>query len=288
MHRRLFFLLAGHIALDVLVLALTFLIAPPAYIAAMCLVSAQLSLAAVWFGLAPSGRRRRLGVAVLAVCGSTLLMTIALGNYLASHGAGVDRFDGWPRFAVFNSAKFVVLAATVGGLRLWRVELQQASDLGPSPPGSGFRFSILHMMLLTLVVALFLAVGQHIRGLFGTSLQALPGPLAYLLLQCINVVVGVLQAAAVALLALWASLAADRPHWRVAAALVLSVGVGLAAPFVFAGPLGHYVVGILYAAAHVAIVVASLLVVRSCGYRLAVSRVAQPVHAADSEQPAAG
>ncbi|MEX0711475.1 MAG: hypothetical protein WD278_03950 [Pirellulales bacterium] len=282
MHRRLFFLLAGHIALDVLMLALTFLIARQVYLAAMGLAAAQLSLLGIWIGLARASLRRRLGVAVLAICGATSLMTIAFAAYFQalhpSYRLGLmDAFLFWPPFAISNTGKFAGAAAAVLFLPLWRVQLHQARDLGPSPPGSGFRFSILHVMLLTLVVGLFLAVGQHIRGFFGTGLQGEFSSSFYLLLQFTGAPAGVAQAAALALLAMWASLAADRPHWRVAAALALSLVVGLAAPFLLASSRGEFIFSILYATVHTAIVVASLLVVRSCGYRLAVKRVAAPV-----------
>jgi hypothetical protein len=165
---------------------------------------------------------------------------------------------GIPRgeFHGLGTVTIVVAAAALLVVRALDVRLTRDTDPGrlARPGAEGLRFSIRGLMLFTVVVALLSALTK--------GLQESPRPI--MLLTALWAMCFV----AVGLAALWAALGYARPRRRGMVVLVLSPVLGaffaLAAEAHRAGQFYIMLTMLLYAS----LLFGSLLVVRSCGYRL--------------------
>ncbi len=151
----------------------------------------------------------------------------------------------------------IAITVTLGSLLVLRrfgVAVKRPGDLGQParPEAEGPRFSIRGMMIFTGAVAL-LCTGA-------TALQATTQ--VWLLMTVVLLICFV----AVALVSLWAALGNARPLQRCSAVFVVSLTLGayLALPATAAGRVYILLIMVLYPTA----LMGSLLIVRSCGYRL--------------------
>jgi hypothetical protein len=148
-----------------------------------------------------------------------------------------------------------VTTATLLVVRALGVRLTRLAD--PAQPArpeiEGFRFSIRGLMLVTAAVALLSAGARALQ----------EGPASFVLLMGVWAMCFV----AVGLVALWAALGLGHPLGRGAVVFLLSPGLGaffaFAAQAHRAGRVYIVLVMLLYAT----VLLGSLLVVRSCGYR---------------------
>jgi hypothetical protein len=204
-------------------------------------VSCQAVLLALWGACATTAPWKRL--AVLA----TGAMYLEL---LARPGSLRNEFSGFPTLVV------VLVSAGMLSLRVtgWEVAARAESDRLPGEETGGFRFSIRGLMLCTAAVAL---LGAGARGLT-------PGPGNMLW----ALVVWSLCFTAVGLAALWAGLGGGPPGWRSPLVFLMSACLGV---FFAAAVQAHaqgwfYVISIMLLSTGG--LLASLAVVRSCGYHL--------------------
>ncbi len=159
----------------------------------------------------------------------------------------------------FFGASTVTIAVTTATLLVARalgVRLTREDDLGQSAQveTEGLRFSIRSLMLFTAAVAV-LSAGARV-------LQNVPDRLLVL------IVVWVLCCVTIARVALWATLGNARPRWR--APVVFAIAPVLGAFFaiaVRAHPSGCVLIT-LTMLLYPSLLLGSLLIVRSCGYRL--------------------
>jgi hypothetical protein len=155
-------------------------------------------------------------------------------------------------------ATAALLVVRVLGVRLIRFDGRSQ----PTPSGTeGFRFSIRALLLVTAAVAL-LSAGAR-------ALQQAPG------VSALRTVCWAMCVVAVGLVALWAALGLGRPLWRgpVVFALSLVVGAFLASATEPQGAVVGWVISVLIMLLYSTLLLGSLLIVRSCGYRF-VRRVA--------------
>jgi hypothetical protein len=203
-----------------------------------------------------------------ALCQSFLLSLWVAASHtkpwkrLAGLGAGAGYLEALLATKLedeFLGISTVTIAVTTASLLVVRwLGVRSKRQADPSQPTQpeieGLKFSIRGLMIFTAAVALLCAVAR--------ALQASPNrPL-------LLVVVWAMCFVAVGLVALWAALGNIRPHRRSPVVLVLSPLLGgffaFAADAHWAGWVYVVLIMVLYPMA----LLASLLIVRSCGYRL--------------------
>jgi hypothetical protein len=147
-----------------------------------------------------------------------------------------------------------LVTAVLSIIRLWRSELCSASRQWNQ--GNGLQFSIRGLMLLTLVVAVFMALGKHMRqlGVDGPTL-----PLRFTWASCFAVS---------NLAAVWAAMGLCSPWFRCGGALLLSLAIAATFCWCFAADWESWFYVTTILVLEIALSLGSLLVVRSCGYRL--------------------
>ena len=154
-----------------------------------------------------------------------------------------------------STITIVVTTATLLVVRWLGVSFRRQDDPGQSarPESEGLQFSIRGLMIFTAAVAVICAVAR--------ALEGYRNPILFIAVWAVCFV-------AVGLVSLWAVLGEARPVQRVPVAFVLSPVLG--AFFAFAAgvhPTGWIYV-LLIMLLYPAALLGSLLVVRSCGYRL--------------------
>jgi hypothetical protein len=214
---------------------------------------------------------------VAALLALTFGQACLLGFWAAfSAASGWLRLGGLVAGAVYlevltaagsNDDDFLFMASIAAGViatvllttRLRWAELRRVEAAGPRPDAEGLRFSIRGLMLFTLGVALLMGGARGTRQAFGHL-----GPGLFV------TAVWSLSLVVLALAACWATLGPGRPWARVAAVSLGAVASG--ALFAYGigedrswESLGYFVI---ITAGQSALVLASLLVVRSAGLRL--------------------
>ena len=174
-------------------------------------------------------------------------------------GAGDDVFTGMSALTSIG-VSLALLAARNRGVRL----LRDPKRFDP-PDSHGIRITIRGLMLVTLVIALLIAGARGLWETFGRG----PGPALMATWGLCFVAVG--------LAAVWAALGLTRPLWRSLAVLALASSLGVLFAYGINEGWESYVYVISIMALQAAVVLGTLLVVRSCGYRL----VRQPVSHSD-------
>jgi hypothetical protein len=205
------------------------------------LTFSQVVLLASWAVFSPRAAWRRLGGLVVGLACLEVLFDLALNG----------EFVGMPSVAMtVISGSLLVLRAF--GLRL---HAQDDPAFYARPESWRPQFSIRAIMMLTAVVALLSTAVRALRGSQGSSFLGL-------------MVIWSLCFVAVGLLALRAALGQASPSGRMPVILALSPVLG--ACFAYAADAHHdgWVYIILIMLLYPAVLLGSLLVVRSCGYRL--------------------
>ncbi|MHC4404457.1 MAG: hypothetical protein ACYTG0_32795 [Planctomycetota bacterium] len=252
----------------------------PAAIGFVAVIFSQTSLLGLWIGLGADSWQRRLGgfLAGLVYLAFLLACVIsprakALDEPLATRFCAVIAVTA---LLLSLSTAAILTLARRRGARLCRLEPGVAPHVGKE-----IRFTIAHLMLLTAVVAAFLALGQSMRDLArvtGTS----HGPVFV-------VVAFVCCLVSVSLAAAWAALSQGSPLARSMLVVVMAVCVGLIPPYYFRWGWRDYVAVPATICLQAILSTASLLIVRSWGYRLdfpdarkSTSRCSLPLSAHES------
>jgi hypothetical protein len=160
------------------------------------------------------------------------------------------------------TAATVIVVRVIGG----RFAQQVHGELSVCPESHRLRFSIRGLMLLIAAVALYIASAR--------ALHRIPYPEGFLLFHFFVS----LCLVTVGLVALWAVLGEARPLARVSAILLLSSILGFVTAFASHADPSQLVSMILVMSLYSAELLASLLVVRSCGYRFVWQTSQGPVH----------
>ena len=217
---------------------------------------AQLMLLSFWVAMGTSREGRRLVGMLLATL--YIAMWLMVGNRLDRVPANMilDMFGLELKMVVVFTGVFL-------GIRRWKADLRCFPDPAAFPRPTGLQFSLLHLLVIVSVVAIILALVRSIRTATGEEIGWYPvlESLFWMFAYLINL-----------LGAVWAVLSVGRPGLRIL--LVILIAAILAASGYFATWRGRLIDWWLLSAltvthvAATAIVVVSLLVVRSCGYRL--------------------
>jgi hypothetical protein len=170
------------------------------------------------------------------------LLTLAVRDWTLS---------GLATITIAVAAATLIVVRVTGG----RLAQQAHNELSARPETHRLRFSIRGLMLLTAAVALFIALAKALRGAPYPERVLLGNFFVSLCLVTVGFV------------ALWAVLDGGHPLGRSATVLVLSSFLGLFVAIAF-DVVRHQLVSILLVMSlYSAGLLASLLVVRSCGYR---------------------
>jgi hypothetical protein len=198
------------------------------------LILCEISMLAVWVSLANTFQWRRLIGAVAGLFYLWVLMDAA---------AGVHDID----VLILVCGLFFVTLFVMVSLRFTKLRLRQLDLDVPLPATVAFQFSIRQMMALTAVIAILFAIARSGLGWFlvlDTTFLALP-----------------------TLLATWAALGLGLLRLRIPFALVACIAVGLISGFIHQAWM-PYRFWLTVTLTQGIFSLASLLVVRTCGYRL--------------------
>ncbi len=255
-------LLAGHVVAELLLAWATWEILawptrgitafagfPIHIVGLFALIFAEAGLIGVWGGLGAARLARRLP----AVIAATVYLWAVLVMAMPTEG---QRFSTFLIIALTAGTILVVLS----GLRNSRRRLRLAHLANESPASEGFQFSIRHLLLATAAVAVVMAIGRGIRTItdrqWENTLAAAIFPSCFIMVD---------------LATLWAALGIGRPTLRLAVVVPTAFVVGMLPMYYLEGmglSGGRFVVWSAFVGFQAIIMAASLLVVRSCGWRL--------------------
>lgn len=211
----------------------------------------QCALLAMWATIAHISRgTRALGVA----CGVLYLWVLVV----LSVGPPPRDLETWMIGLALVACPLSLLAATLIVARKWRRGFDVVRVHGTAHDPNALQFSLQHILTLVFAVGVVLTVGRLIRamqvnGWIGTAIVCL------VLAACV---------VETSLAALWASLSSGRNAVRLVVAVGLAVLTGLIPPFYFEMEERDYYFVPSTAVASQVLTIATLLVVRSCGFRL--------------------
>ncbi|HEX5447489.1 MAG TPA: hypothetical protein VFW87_26980 [Pirellulales bacterium] len=267
MPRRLKLLVAVHLFISTAQAAMFLVPAHVNYLPAMwaigSLAIAQLILLSFWAGMGSQRAALRFPAAVL---GSVYMAALPIGAVWGLGPSSMSQTDLGEEF-VGNAGPYCALvmffAAMASAARRWLVDLRLTSDAEQTVQPRHYQFSILHLLVLTSVAAIVLALKRATRADAAgspTGWQSAADEVLMIVAFVIN-----------AVCAAWAALAVGPVRMRVG--LVLLVAALLGATLAFSGTgeslfWWHAPAFAVFLALPSAIIIASLLVVRSCGYRL--------------------
>lgn len=262
--RRLKMLVAGHLLASTAQAAALLMPAHVNYLpsmwALMSLAIAQLILLSFWAGM---GSQRIVVRLSLAMLGSVYLAALPLlGSILASRPgtSQTDLSEEFLQAAGGYGALIVFLTAIFAAARRWYMELRLTSAAEQIIQAKHYQFSILHLMVVTTVAAIVLALMRFASGAAAADWQRAAGDVLMVVALVIN-----------ALCASWAALAVGPVQLRVGVVLFVAPLLGSAEAFSGSGPSVVWWLSPVFAmflALPSAIILGTLLVVRSCGYRL--------------------
>lgn len=219
----------------------------PAEVAQAAILFADAGLLGVWGALGETRLWWRLTLVLLA---TAWLIMVTLAGGSNAQIVGLSLMIGLPT---------VLLLLVLIGLRHSHRQLQVVHSLEASTASEGFQFTIRHLLLTTAIVAVVLAIGKNIP-----HLDEIVVIVVVVLCPCLVLV---------ELAVLWATLGFARPAMRLSIVLPAAFVVGLVPPF-YSGSLRQqgwttFVAWSCITGLQAAIIAGTLLVVRSCGYRLA-------------------
>lgn len=215
-------------------------------VVAVALVLAQACLLGLWAGFGGASGPIRLAGLGVGVVASTVALAVA------------TRGDG-REFLLLPLFCAALIAPVAAVLRLRGVEPRL--DPGPSAAAGreGLRFSIRGLMIFTALVAVPIGGARSLRASLGSR-----GPSLFL------IAVWSVCFVVVALAAAWAALGRERPPARVAAVLLVATALGaLFAYGIGEDGLESFACFLICSVLQSVIVLATLLVLRRAGYRLA-------------------
>jgi hypothetical protein len=225
-----------------------------ANLACLAMVSSQICLLAIWGGLGTRPWPLRLVAVAIGVAGVWAMSVTTAGSWGNAHGT---RITG---FMALGAA--LAVSGSLWSLRRWWARLERLDTGFAGTPTEGLQFKVLHLLLLTALVAASLGAGEAVR-----AFRRQPCPWQSLA-DCLIFAVMVLCAASLGLATLWACLGLGSPLVRIPIVLCLAVIVGLLPPFYMDADWERYRNWAALMALQTLIVAGSLLVFRSCGYRL--------------------
>ncbi|MGH9548820.1 MAG: hypothetical protein ACRD3W_05560 [Terriglobales bacterium] len=259
--RRIRWLIAAHIAADLMVAAFddTWPVAH-AELSGM-FESAQIALLGIWLAMGGGAWQKRLAIGFAAVSALVFLKdgphAIMLLPYM------LDQF-----LAFYLPLAMTTWISAAGGLALigkWWRDFEVVRIRQPAKPSSSIQFSIRSMLIATFLIALVLTFVRALRTCFNATTVE-----SWWILFCAYAPVFAIYSAAAAVISVWAGLGASYLSLRVAATFAAQVALCLVLSLGITQSLNNPQLMSLVRSqfGETFIVLGSLLIMRSCGYRL--------------------
>jgi len=219
---------------------------------------AQITLLAIWLVLGTAKIHWRILSVVLGLGAESVIDFCWLWS---GYGLQVTGLAG--AYLVGYCSEMLAASIALTCIRS-RFQLRQVDPDSSNAPA--FQFSIQHLMLLTFVVSVLLGLARFIRFRSFDYTQTSPFTLENLTALTEDAV----PAALITSVVVWATLAPGRPHLRIALAIMFAGCMGMWRSY--SEVSGHWQASIAPVQATIAI--ASLLVIRSAGWRLVTRQAA--------------
>lgn len=218
-------------------------------VAFLGLLSAQVVLVGVWAGLASHS----LSIRILGLlCGTSFVTGVA-----AIGGNVPRRAEDFVVLACLIFFPVAMISILFIVIRRYRhIALRRCGELQAASP-LRIRFTVKRLLGITTVIALLLGCGNIIRSLGGDSLGIGVVVTCFVLCGCL-----------MAWLFVWASLGQGNTRLRVLLVLGFGGVVGLLPPYFLGGPAFRFLIWPSLILVAGIFTMLSLLMVRSCGYRV--------------------
>ncbi len=229
---------------------------------------AQLMLLSFWAGLGGGRGMRRLLGTLLGVAYLTAWRTVY--QMFLQNSGGTTFLDLFVMTYAMYLGCTVFFAGVFLGIRRWKAELRQVPEVATATPPARFQYSLLSLLLIITVASVIFSEISSIRTARGDGdpgAGMFVGMLLFLTIGLVNL-----------LCAVWAALGVGHVGLRVSLVLLVALMLGIAQSLAMSHdriaiwlPLAS---AFAMAVVPTAVVVVSLLVVRSCGYRLVPKSIA--------------
>lgn len=234
----------------------------PVIFAADSVLVGQLMLLAFWAGLGTSGREYRItgtvaGTSYVALWWASPRM---LALWISPNPSGTAAIGEYGQELLQCGLLVLITAGVFLIMRRWFVHLERVIDVDERPKSYRYQFSIQHLLVITTVTAIFMAASRG--GVWGSEDQ-------WKLILAILLFVGTLVANA--FYAVRGTLSRGPIRWRLFLVFVVSLLLGIGITLMSGFATISWWLGALMALTLVVptlVIVLSMLVVRSCGYRL--------------------
>jgi hypothetical protein len=225
--------------------------------------SSQCALLAIW-GSVGSKRTSKRAAGLVA---GTIYLWLNLAFAMGTPGALDQWLIAFALVACAIGALWASLMVTSG----WRPGFAMARDPSADERASALQFSLRHIMVLVVAVAVVLTAGRLVRATEKSDTLEIAA-------VCIVLAVCLAEAS---LAALWATLSQGPIIARLGVAMGLALLTGFIPPFYFDLAPRDYFLVMLVAIVSQAFTIATLLVARRCGYRL-IRRESPPTLASEA------
>lgn len=270
--RRLRWLAAAHMLFAAVPTAICFVPAQirflPLLWALLSVQLGQMMLLGFWAAMGAGRTVWRISLASLACVYLAIWPTLgfALSRVAMQQAAWKESIGEFRNFVVLNWTIVLLVAAAFLGVRRWFNELRLAPDADDGSSPGRVQYSILSILVVTAVVSILLGLMRIALPSTGSDWRIVASTVLAFVALLID-----------ALCAEWAVLAAGRARWRISFVFFIATLLGLAQSL--SGELSNIswwlVPGwILAWVLPITVAVASLWVVRTCGYRLVPKRPA--------------
>ena len=228
---------------------------------ALSVLVGQLMLLAFWAGLGTSHWAWRLtgtiaGTGYVAFWGTSPTL---LSLWIYSNSSGVQWLSHFGVILLQSGVLVLILGGVFSIMGRWFSHLEIAADTQEASPTSRYQFSIQNLLVITTVTAVFLAGRRGSNEAINSWHQSIATVLIVgaFMINAIYAVRGTLRSGPI--------------RWRLFLVLVVAVLLGTGIALISGIERVSWWLGAFFALAMTVptlVVVASLLVVRSCGYRL--------------------
>ena len=239
----------------------------PGNIVAFVVTASQFSLLAIWLAFGNDPTRVRCAIAGV----SAFFLVVAR----AAVELGPISYTMWGDYYFFleqtsfnRLGRFVIVSAILIVVRRKWIRIAMA-DSGHALQPSHLQFRLRHLMLLTLLAAFAIMIGQRIHTFFGESSRSIfNDPYMFAINNVVFLLVGLVYSLTIVSLSLWAALGHQRPLIPAAAAIVVAAMMSPLWPLLSRQTADGFATQTMVTICQTMLVLASLLVVRTCGYRL--------------------
>ncbi len=223
--------------------------------AAFILSASQFSLLTIFVGFGPEPLSRRIGYGVAGLL--LILVLSAPFSSVASMTWSINRV-----------ARCVAGCAVLSFVRYRTTRIAHESAEGTENLGR-FQFRLWQLLATGMATTVVVWVGQRVHGFFDRPMESiLASQFLFVASNLIFFAVGLIYSLTIAFVSLWATLAVKRPIVPIFFAIAIACAISPLWPFLSQQRADSYTIQAMVTGCQTAIVIASLLVVRLCGYRM--------------------